>query len=93
MKFADLTAVEDVDRNEMARVVGGVTWGEAVANRIALEGVGRAFWQGGIFGEEETGTNNVGQLIQARSEENDLPGNNGVKIRVDANLPPGLLSG
>ena len=91
MKYRDLPAVEDIARDEMTRVVGGLTWGEAVANRIALEGVGRAFWLGVIFGEQETGTTNVGQLIQARSEENALPGNNGVKIRVDANLPPGLV--
>jgi len=91
MKFTNLTAVEVIAREDMTRVVGGLKWGQAVAARIALEGVGRAFWLGVVFGEEETGTTNVGQLIQARSEENALPGNNGVKIRVDADLPPGLV--
>jgi len=99
MKFADLAAVEDIDRDEMTRCVGGDTsFGEFNSARIVAAGVGRAQLPGVLALEDHYDVDHLGQLIQAADDiGGGNPGNNGAKYFFsqttvpDMKLPPGLV--
>src|SRR5215813_2856929 len=101
MKYTDLTAVEDIGRREMSVIVGGgISFGEFISGRIGTYHEGFPHLPGVLGGMAETGTTNLGQLIQARSDQYGYPGINGIiavrndrgenpSINVRPGLPPG----
>ena len=90
MKYADLTAVEDISCEAMTRIVGGTTFGEFNSSRILAEGERRANLSFIKFREAFFGVPNLGQLIQFGSSVSGFPGNNTVKHSFHTDLPPGL---
>ena len=99
MKYTDLTAVEDIDRDEMTKVVGGESWGEFNRGSIQDAGTGRAHLPAVLAYEEANDVRNIGQVIQdLRTVPNGggLPGNNATKsavsvvFSVSVDIPPGL---
>ena len=96
MKYRDLIAVGELDREEMSKVVGGISWGQLIHG--AVQGVGRAHEAGAIEGEEFFQVKNLGQLTQAVAELTGYPGNNGPKkflsdLLGGVDVPPGLPPG
>src|SRR4030095_63373 len=91
MKYTDLTAVEDIDRDKMSRIVGGDSFGKISGAYLASVRIGRALLP--FIKDEEAAhlVTNLGQLIGVASDATGLQGNNGIKLVVGANLPPGLL--
>jgi hypothetical protein len=88
MKYADLTAVEHIGRDEMSKVVGGISFGEFNSSRILAEGEGRANLQFIKDTEERVGVTNHGQLIQFGSDLTGYPGNVFVMVRFGTDVPP-----
>jgi len=90
MKYTDLTAVEDIDREEMRTVVGGDSFGQISGPFLASVRIGRALLP--FIKDEEAAhqVTNLGQLIEVASDITGLQGNNGIKLVVGADLPPGL---
>jgi len=94
MKYADLTAVEDIDSNEMTQIFGGeIPVGQFNSSHFAgVPGFGR-----GTLAKELLGFPKPGQAIQFTSDLLGFPGNNGAKafvssiLGVDVKFPPGLL--
>ena len=92
MKYTDLVALEDMDRDAMSKVVGGLKWGQFLSDRLHFFDEGRANLPAIKTSEETLGIPNLGQLIQYSSDLSGYPGNNTAKIgRTD--LPPGLPPG
>ena len=94
MKYRDLLAVEDIDRDKMAKVVGGVSWGEVNAasiqearvDTIEDAGTGRAQLPDVLIYENNFDIKNLGMVIQSLSNSpigGGLPGNNAVKAAVN----------
>src|SRR4029453_13446305 len=99
MKFTDLTAVEDMDGDEMTKVVGGISFGEWQSARVLAAGEGVANLPQVKANEALLGLRNFGKLVQYLSEKLDLSGGKGVRARAnsvggfDIDIPPGLPPG
>jgi hypothetical protein len=97
MKYADLAAIEHVDRQAMTEVVGGGSWGDVVRGStsfINAVGQGLPHWP---FIARQIGINNLrslGDLIQLRSDQFGYPGINSPKSVIgtvtDVKFPSGL---
>ena len=98
MKYTDLTATEDIDRDEMSRIVGGGdnSFGQFNSARILLNGEGRAHLPGVLALEEQNGVTSLGQVIQVLQEPwggGAYPGTNTGKFHYGLDVPPGLPQG
>jgi len=82
MKYTDLTAVENIDREEMSKTTGGTTLGDILPNLVP--GLGGGNWAKDIFGTT------LGKVIQAASNSTGVPGENAGKSIAGVDLPPGL---
>jgi hypothetical protein len=101
MKYKDLTAVADIDRDVMDRIAGGfLSVGDVISANVP--GLGRPHTPSALASMAalaEFGVDNFGRLIQYRADQYGYPGNNGVIARVndvfglDVHLPPGLPPG
>lgn len=99
MKYRDLVAVADIACVEMSSVVGGISFGEFISGRIQSNNEGFAHQPGVLNAQAATGTSNLGELIQYRSDQYGNPGINGIVAlqndlnNADINVPPGLPPG
>jgi len=94
MKYRDLAVVENMRREEMTTVAGGVSFGEFQSARVP--GIGFANLPIVKTNEDLNLVTNLGQLLQKRTLQYGLPGINGgiaylnTLPGVDIKLPRGL---
>jgi len=84
MKYKDLTTVECIDRDEMSKVLGGLSFGEFLSSRVP--GIGRGNLVKEFFGIS------VGQAIQFLSDVTGYPGTNAGKSLNGVDMPAGLIN-
>ena len=96
MKYTDLAAVQDMDRDQMRKLTGGITAGQFTSTVIHFWGEGIANLPPVKAAEADNDLTNLGQLTQLRSEQFGYPGHNGSTAAInaagaDVKFPPGLL--
>lgn len=96
MKYSDLTAVEDIDREKMIKITGGQTVGQFTSTVVHFWGEGIANLPPVKAAEAANDVTNHGQLIQVVADQFGLPGLNGSTALIntfgaDVKLPPGLV--
>jgi hypothetical protein len=87
MKYRDLTAVWDIDRDKMTRIVGGITWGAHISAGIHFYGEGFANLPPNKALEAQLGLTNLGELIQFGADFVGYPGINGGKAFNNIDVP------
>ena len=88
MKYRDLSTTEELNCEDMRKIVGGLTTGEFVSADVP--GIGAANTPLILAGEQATGTTSLGGLIHFVSNDLGLAGANALKSVVGINLPRGL---